>query len=204
MKKVIILALVCFLGLTQMNAQVSFRPGVKAGLNSSHFTQTNNTNEKFTSKTDYYVGVFGALKASKIYTLQPELVYTRQGSGREFIEDNVRKSETLNVSYLSLTVANKFTFNKFNFQLGSAFDVKINDTDKELIASTNNNGGYYDYNYNSFNGVDLAFFLGAGFDFTKNFGIEARVKKGIIPVNDDWDYTNVVFQVGATYTFDVK
>jgi hypothetical protein len=57
--------------------------------------------------------------------------------------------------------------------------------------------GYYE----DFNGVDLAFFFGAGFKFTENFGIEARIKKGIIPVDDNWDYTNVVFQTGINYTF---
>jgi len=54
----------------------------------------------------------------------------------------------------------------------------------------------------------MAFVLGAGFNFTPNFGIEARVKKGIIPVYysdiDSVDHTNVVFSLGATYTFDVK
>ena len=54
--------------------------------------------------------------------------------------------------------------------------------------------------------VDLAFFLGAGYNFNKNFGIEIRAKKGIIPVLDfsESSHTNVVFSLGATYTFDTK
>ena len=55
--------------------------------------------------------------------------------------------------------------------------------------------------------MDLAFILGMGYDITPNFGIEARVKKGIIPtISNDYanDHTNVVFSVGATYTFDTK
>lgn len=199
MKNGVLLTFFAFFTLLQVQSQTIFRPGIKGGVNFSHFTQTDNSNEKFSGKQDFYVGVFGALRATKVYTLQPELTYTRQGAEREYIDnfDGLRKSETLDVSYLSLAVANKFTFNQVNFQLGTTFDIKINDAKKNL--------GDSNYRDNSFSSIDLGFFAGIGFDITKNFGIEGRVKKGIIPVND-WNdnYTNVVFQVGATYTFDLK
>jgi len=213
MKKSIIVALVCFFGLTQANAQVSFRPGVKGGLNFSHFTQTDDPNQRFTSKTDFYVGVLGALKLSKVYTLQPELTYTRQGAKNEYFNpnDNIVYKNTINISYVSLGIANKFTFNKFNFLVGPTIDIRVTDKKKNLgyVDYDVNNDGFYDngiYNdYNSFNGIDFAFFAGLGYDITKNLGLEARIKKGIIPIDDNnWDYTNVVFQVGATYTFDLK
>lgn len=207
MKKSIIVVLLCFFGMAQMNAQVTFRPGIKGGVNFSHFTQTERTDEKFTSKTDFYAGVFGALKLTKIYTLQPELVYSRQGAKREYFDvNNIRREETLDVSYLSIAVANKFTFKNFNFQVGPAIDIKVNDSQKDIVS--NDGEEYYEFNYNPYSGIDIAFFAGVGYDFTKNFGLEARIKKGIVPVNDTWDsednYTNVVFQVGATYTFDIK
>lgn len=200
MKKSLI-AVLLFFGMAQINAQVTFKPGVKAGLNFSHFTQTDNPNEKFTSKTDFYAGVFGELKLSKFYILQPELTYSKQGSGYEYIdENNIRHDETLDISYLSFGLANKFSFNGFNFHVGPTIDIKINDMDKQLNANYNDDYYYYD----DYSGVDFAFFAGVGYNFTKNLGIEARVKKGIIPVNSDWDYTNVVYQVGLSYAFDVK
>lgn len=54
--------------------------------------------------------------------------------------------------------------------------------------------------------VDLAFQFGLGYNINKNIGIEARIKKGIVPVIDrsENDQTNVVFQFGLNYTFDVK
>ncbi|HEU4789087.1 MAG TPA: hypothetical protein VFS71_05340, partial [Flavobacterium sp.] len=62
-----------------------------------------------------------------------------------------------------------------------------------------------DKNFNADANVDMAFVLGLGFNITPNFGIEGRVKKGIIPVVDfDENHTNVVFSIGGTYTFDVK
>lgn len=195
MKKVLIIALLGFFGMT--HAQVTFKPGLRGGVNISHFTKGNdelyyednipdNNNRNFSSKTDFYLGFYGTLHLTKYYTLQPEINYSRQGS--EFT-NGAGNTSRLDVSYLSVAVANKFTFTeKFNVHLGPTIDFQVDD------------------NFNTDSEVDLAFFLGAGYNFTKNFGIEARVKKGIIPVLDysDGNHTNVVFSFGATYTFDLK
>ncbi|ESU23778.1 hypothetical protein FEDK69T_11860 [Flavobacterium enshiense DK69] len=201
MKKLIASIVFCFLGLTQMNAQVTFRPGIRGGLNFSHFTKGDNyyyydnnghyVNDErdFNSKTDFYVSFYGELKLSKVYTLQPEIGYSAQGSDFDYIDGNGHhRTETYDISYLSLGVANKFTFGKFNFHVGPTMDFVVSD------------------NFKPDSDVDMAFFLGAGYNFTKNFGIEARIKKGIIPVVDFYEdnRTNVVFQTGVTYTFDVK
>lgn len=175
MKKIIVLA-VCILGFATASAQVTFEPGIRGGVNFSHFTEGDDyydyyyngngnyvevSNRKtFSSKTDFYLGFFGALKLSKFYTLQPEVDYTRQGATYEFRDSNDRlREEKLDVSYLSIAVANKFTFNKFNFHAGPTIDFVVED------------------NFNTDNEVDFAFFLGAGYNFTDNFGIEARIKR---------------------------
>lgn len=203
MKKLFIAAVIGLFALSQAEAQVSFRPGVRGGVNFSHFTKgdsytdfyydgsdyvyTNNRRD-FGSKTDFYLGIYGALKLSKVYTLQPEIDYSRQGATYDYVSNGIFYTDDLNVSYLSVAVVNKFTFNKFNVHVGPTVDFVVEndfDTDSD---------------------IDFAFQLGAGYDFTKNFGIEARVKKGVIPVLDfsDSNHSNVVFSVGATYTFDVK
>ncbi|HKX85630.1 MAG TPA: outer membrane beta-barrel protein [Flavobacterium sp.] len=195
MKKSIVIAAFCLFGLFSSNAQVTFKPGLRGGLNFSHLTQTDNPNEKFSTKTDFYLGFYGALNLTKVYTLQPEINYSRQGAKYEYIDNNSVRHETdIDLSYMSLGLANKFNFDKFNIHVGPTIDIRVNDRKKTLGETSE---GYYD----DFNGVDLAFFFGAGFKFTENFGIEARIKKGIIPVDDNWDYTNVVFQTGINYTF---
>lgn len=202
MKK-ILLSVVCLFLYTAVNAQVTFRPGVRGGVNFSHFTKgdyggyyyDSNGNyierngDQFTSKTDFYVGVFGTLQLSRFYALQPEIDFSRQGSEFKYYnpEQNRTFSRTLDVSYLSIAIANKFTFKDFNFHVGPTIDFVVED------------------NFGPYNEVDLTFFLGAGYNITKNFGVEARVKKGIITVFDSYDsHSNVVFSIGATYTFDVK
>jgi hypothetical protein len=192
----ILILLFAFFGTLQTQAQVTFRPGLRGGANFAHFTKgndyyyydTDNIDSQrgdYSTKTDFYLGFYGALKLSKFYTLQPEINYSAQGSKyKSATNDNV----TLNVDYLSFGAVNKFTFgDKFNIHLGPTLDFVV------------------DKNFNTDASVDMAFVLGAGISITPNFGIEARVKKGIIPVIDyNESHTNVVFSVGGTYTFDIK
>jgi hypothetical protein len=193
--KGLLILLFLFFGIAQ--AQVSFRPGLRGGANFSHFTKGSNyyadpydpdypsvSTVNYSTKTDFYVGFYGALKLSKFYTLQPEIDYSSQGSNYRSSTNNI----TLNVDYLSFEILNKFTFNdRFNFHFGPTLD---------FVTSTN---------FNTDANVDMAFVLGMGINLTRNFGIEGRVKKGIIPVVDfNENHTNVVFSVGGTYTFDVK
>jgi hypothetical protein len=194
--KGILILLFTFFGILQAQAQVTFRPGLRGGANFSHFTKgddyyyhdTNNIDSQrgnYTSKTDFYLGFYGALKLSKYYTLQPEIDYSAQGSK---YKSPTNDNGQFDVDYLSFGVVNKFTFgDKFNIHFGPTLDFVV------------------DKNFNADADVDMAFVLGAGISITPNFGIEARVKKGIIPVIDyNYSHTNVVFSLGATYTFDLK
>ena len=193
--KGLIVVFFALFGIVQTQAQVTFRPGLRGGANFSHFTKgdyyySNNAsnNVDYGTHTDFYLGFYGALKLSKFYTLQPEINYSAQGS--DYRSSNFG-SANFKVDYLQFGVVNKFTFNdQFNVHLGPTLDFVVSK------------------NFNTEADVDMAFVLGAGFNFTPNFGIEARVKKGIIPVfysdDDNTDHTNVVFSLGATYTFDVK
>lgn len=195
--KGVFILLFIFFGMFNSQAQVTFKPGFRAGANFSHFTEgdyydydyENSSDarrvDEYSSITNFYIGFYGALKLAKHYTLQPEINYSAQGS--DYRAPGI--SEKFKVDYLCLQVMNKFTFaERFNIHLGPTIEFVVNK----------------DFNVES--DVDLAFVLGTGINVTPNFGIELRVKKGIIPVIDFFDnsHTNVVFSVGGTYTFDVK
>jgi hypothetical protein len=198
------LSLIIFflIGIFQANAQISFRPGFRAGANISHFTEgggdgnyyidQESTDLSFSSKTDFYIGFYGALKLSRVYTMQPEFTYSRQGTKYSYYDLNTNiRERKLDVSYLSAALINKFTFgSKFNMHVGPTIDFIVDKT--------------RDFNVES--DVDLAFTGGFGYEFTNNLGAEARIKKGIIPVLDSNNsfHENVVISVGLTYTFDVK
>ncbi len=195
--KGIVLVLFVF-GISESQAQVSFKPGFRGGANFSHFTKDNdyyyndyngsgngdNLNDDFSSRTAFYVGFYGALKLTKYYTLQPEIDYSAQGAK---YKNDGNKTENFNVDYLSFEILNKFTFDRLNIHFGPTLDFVV------------------DKNFDTDSDVDLAFVLGMGFNITQNFGIEARVKKGIIPMVDfSSNRSNVVFSIGGNYTFDIK
>jgi hypothetical protein len=194
MKKLIIafLSLYCF----QTQAQSTFGSGVKAGVSiatlsseAGFFDDGSDTYRNFSSLTSFYVGGFIDLNLTKIYTLSPELLYSNQGSDYNFSPNGVTTSGTIKVSYLNFNIVNKFRITpNFYPYAGASFDFVV------------------DKNYDVDSEIDFALFIGAGLKFNNNFGIEARAKKGLIPVLDysNGNHNNVVFQFGATYTFDVK
>ena len=64
MKKTAIIVILALLGIAQTQAQVSLKPGLRGGLNFTHFSKGNNeylngvnnsNNRIFTSITDFYI-----------------------------------------------------------------------------------------------------------------------------------------------------
>ncbi|WP_428224395.1 outer membrane beta-barrel protein [Flavobacterium sp.] len=204
MKKVFLALALVVAGITASQAQVTFNPTIRGGVNFSRFTNggetydyygnSSNNYTKFKTTTDFYLGFAAALNLSKVYTLQPEINYSRQGAIADkvyynsfYYDGGVIANREYKTSYMGVQVMNKFNFNKFNIQVGPGLDFMMESNFKEEVP------------------VDFTFVLGAGFDITKNFGLEARVKKGILPVIDINDSrTNLVFSAGAYYKFDIK
>jgi outer membrane protein with beta-barrel domain len=199
MKKAVLAIVFALFAFAASEAQVTFKPGIRAGVNFSHFTQDDdlfNIDEDdvdseeeidFSAKTDFYIGFIGELKLTKYYTLQPEITYTRQGTK---YDAGAGDKDQIDLAYLSIGITNKFTFNKFNVHVGPTIDFMV---EKSGIDDPDSD-------------VDLAFVGGIGYNITNNLGIELRAKRGIVPVIDSstTDHSNVVFSIGAYYTFDVK
>jgi hypothetical protein len=197
MKKIIAIAFVLLVNMT--NAQVTFKPGLRAGAAFSTFSQTHST-----YKSDLYIGGFGEIKMSKVYTLQPEITFTQQGSDnvKTFIDNNGTSTvayKDLEIDYLSFAMINKFTLDGgFQFQFGPTLDFRVQDN---LVHQNSD--------------VDLAFISGIAYRLPSGLTFEARFKKGLIDVldsdfygsNGNTDYwfgdynTNVSFQLGISYPF---
>ncbi|MEX0997081.1 MAG: outer membrane beta-barrel protein [Flavobacteriaceae bacterium] len=200
MKKILFVVAISLASIIQSQAQVSFKPGLRGGVNMSKITQTESS-----FKADFYVGVYGALKLGSLYTLQPEIIYSNQGGKDiEIQEYNFETNqttvsfETITISYVSVGIINKFNFNDHvNFHLGPLFDIQ---TGRNIYSNSE---------------VDIAFIAGLGYNVTNNLAIEGRIKKGLVDVLDS-DYTssnspfvgsyntNFLFQLGLSYTFDIQ
>lgn len=204
MRKIIVFTFVLFIGIFASKAQVTFTPGLRAGLSLSTISETHAD-----YRPDFYIGGFGEINLSKRYALQPEINYIRQGSNnvaRNFI-DPITQTERvvyqdLQISYLSIGLINKLKFGQgLQVQFGPALDVLLDDN----LA--------FRKTYN-----DLSFITGLAYKMPSGLGFEIRFKKGLFDVldsdyyynnsNDNYffgDYnTNVNFQIGVTYSFDVK
>lgn len=191
------------------SAQVTVKPGVRAGLNLSTFTNTD-----FDRKADFYVGGFVAIKLAKFYTLQPELNYTRQGAkGTEYyyssdfdpIATTYSRDVDYSLQYVSLGIMNKFNIvNGFHAIVGPTLDFKVGDNFPGYIG-------------NELVGVDLGLNGGLGYTLPMGLTIEARYKLGLVDIfgnNFDEDYydednngnyddviLNSLVQLGVSYSF---
>jgi hypothetical protein len=194
-----------FLSAITASAQVTVKPGIRAGANFSKITNTD-----LDGKTDFYVGGFAAIKLTKFYTLQPEINYSRQGGKGDVytynydVQDYRNEHVDLTLQYISLAVINKFTLtDNFNIHVGPTLDIL---TDSPIYSDSD---------------VDLGLTAGIGYTLPFGLSIEARVKKGIVDVVDGYYYsnsgnngndyysyngnsaTNLVFSVGLSYSFNV-
>lgn len=203
--------LVAFIVLSSLSvfSQVEFKPGFRGGVNFSKLTNSNSSN-----KTDFFIGAQFGLKLSKFYTLQSELTYSRQGAivkGRDYFNNfDPMVSSTVsdvkyNLDYLSLGIINKFTFGPgFQVLIGPSIDFKVGDNfpinSSDDLAS-----------------VDLGLIGGLGFEFKNGIAIDARFKQGLIDIYgsnfNDTDGNgsdvnqirlNQLFQLGVSYSFDIK
>ena len=181
---IITLFIVAF--FSNVNAQVTIKPGVKGGLNFSNIT-----NSDLDTKTGFYVGGLVAFKFAERYTLQPEVVYSRQGA------------EDIELDFISLGIINKFDIVEgFHAVVGPTLDFKVGDNltyNDDLI------------------GFDFGLTGGLGYSMPNGLTFEARFKQGFVDIfggeysedsdgNVDVDqiYLNQLFQLGISYTFDVK
>ncbi|MDV6169280.1 porin family protein [Flavobacterium sp. DG1-102-2] len=187
-------------------AQVTVKPGVRAGLNLSTIT-----NSELDTKADFYVGGFVAIKFAKFYTLQPEINYSRQGAKGHFesidfdpVAPPSRQEVDYSLQYVSLTVMNKFTFaESFSVMVGPSLDFKVSDN-------------FTGYAKDDLIGFDLGLNTGIGYTLPIGLTVEARYKLGLIDIfGDNYDYNNddyyndniddirlnSVIQLGLAYTF---
>ena len=207
MKKILLFTALNLFFFSTSNAQVTIKPGVKAGLNLSRFT---NSDSDF--RPDFYVGGLAEIKFSSFYALQPELVYSRQGATITYNDLGVNPTggsfeKKYSLDYLSLGVINKFTFaERFQAVVGPTIDIQLADNFEPALSD-------------DLIGLDLGLAIGLGYSLPNGLTFEARFKQGLIDIfgdnynnyydeNDNGNYdeiiTNQVIQFGVSYTFGSK
>ena len=156
--------------------------------------------------TAIYFGVYAEIPVSETFSIQPELLYSKQGGTQDgslvFQEANVNYESTFNLSYLTVPIMAKFYVAKglsleagpqIGFLLKSEVDIEVNNA---LFASSTTED-VKDFTKSN----DFAFNIGAGYQLNSGLNFNLRYNIGLTDAYEDIDAKNSVFQVGVGYTF---
>lgn len=192
MKKLIFCCLVLLIA-SNSNAQNSNEIfGIKGGLNYTTITR-GNFDEGADPRTSYYLGFFGEIPLiDKVFSIQPEIIYSRQGfeTNYSFLGNNYK--EEYRIDYLNLPILAKIHIGKvFAIEAGPQFGFKINEKIKSDNSSNPNN---------EVNSFDTAIAGGISFNFN-DFLISGRYTYSLNEVVKNTDSKNSVFQIGIGFLF---
>lgn len=201
MKKSILVLFVSIFALTFMQAQ-ELRFGVKGGLNlASLGGDTYEGLGSFDSRTAYHVGVFAEIPLIMKFSLQPELLYSAQGSqfGGFFSIDGFDDQK---LDYINAPILVKYNIIKgLSGELGPVIGYLISADGERTF---NDNGVEVD-NKDAFNDLDIGVAIGASYALDIGFIFGLRYNKGISNINNDkfsnGKNQNNVFQIWAGYSF---
>jgi opacity protein-like surface antigen len=177
MKKLIIAVLLLLLGITATQAQ-RLKFGAKIGAN---FSDLNGGKIDGDALTSFHVGALVEINIFENLSLQPELLYSSQGT--EF------GTEKLNLDYASVPVLGKFYLisEKLSLEVGPQFSFLINDDVRgQFEAKT----------------FDFAAVGGLSYNLTSFLFVQARYVAGLTDTSKDASVTtNRIIQLSAGLRF---
>ncbi len=186
MKKLLLVTVIAVLGLTNINAQkVEF--GAKAGLNLAFITGDNT--EDFKPNTDFHVGVMAEWKITNKFSLQPEIIYSGQGS-----DINIESEGRISLYYLNIPVIGKYyVTERLSLEAGPQVG---------YLLSTK--GGTIDYK-DLLHTTDYGVNFGVGYKLDNGLNFTARYNLGLSNINNVDGFSeknrNGVFQLSVGYFF---
>lgn len=205
MKKVLLIAVIALLSLSNVNAQdVKF--GAKTGLNLSNIKGDLDNPE---AKIGFNIGAFVEIGLSDKFTFQPELLFSTQGAKSEGSEGSDSFERTIKANYLNVplmlkyAVSDKFAL-EFGPQIGFLLSADIEGTQTFDGNTVTINEDFKD----SLKSIDFGLNFGASFDIVENVFIGARYNLGLSNIidsedmdSDDEKAQNSVFSVSVGYRF---
>ncbi len=206
MKKVILTAFV--LGtVTTAVAQQQVKFGPKAGLNFANLSGDDNSD----MLTGFHVGAVAEIKFNEKFSIQPEVVYSAQGSSRSGsttllgITSSFEGKQKLD--YINVPIMAKYyIIDGFSVEAGPqiGFLMKAESELDTTIAGVNSN--VKGDNKDSFKSTDFGLGLGLAYDLPVGLFVNARYNLGLSDIRENTSagdaVKNNVIQVGIGYKFD--
>lgn len=168
--------------------------GIKGGLNA--YTIKNDNNDNINPFIGFHFGLIGHIHINDQFALQPEVVYSMQGS--TYNEDG--NEVDLNLNYVNIPLLFQYMFdNGFRFQAGPQLGILANA--KMRIGNTTFN------REDSYEPIDLGISFGLSYiNPDSNFGTDIRYNHGLsdISKSNNSEVFNRGFQAGVFYLFNHK
>lgn len=185
-----------FIGLTLLIATIEAATaqhtdfGIKGGFNAAKFTNENGSDYKF--KPSVNVGVLAHIHINKSFAIQPELVFSGQGTKFKSGSTDLK----YNLNYINLPVLFQLlTASRFRFETGPQIGVL-------LSAKAKNGSSSIDVKDN-FKTADFAWAFGIGYITLSKFGFDVRYNLGLSDITkaSTSNIKNSVIQAGVFYQF---
>src|SRR5690606_37981709 len=205
-------AIVLFV-FTNLNAQSAFRLGAKAGVNFASIGGdfTNDTR----GLVRFHIGGLTEIPLFNNFSIQPEILYSAQGSKRDTRATDGPLVET-NLNYINIPVVAKYYFtNNFSIMAGPQVGVLVTAKNEITPSGFGGNAEISETDIkDDIRALDVG--VGIGAEYRLPFGIFAQVRYvfGLSNVNDnsedkvlgyyyfpDVKNHNNVFQISAGYSF---
>ncbi len=188
MKKVLLIAAMAVFSLTSAEAQ-EFGFGVKAGINVASLGGDTSF-AGLDSRVAFHVGGLAVIPFTDKISLQPELLYSSQGTSWNFggVDDDLK------LDYVTVPVMGKYNIVAgLSGELGPVLGVLVSAKSGDVDVK------------DGFKTVDAAIAIGASYKLDMGVFFGLRYNKGLLDINDDNDSTfsnqNNVFQISAGYMF---
>jgi hypothetical protein len=208
MKK-IILTITVVMVVTFVNAQdkrsssneIEF--GLKGGLNFSNFSGDGSP----TMKVGINLGFFGEYKVNEKFAIQPELLYSTQGTNLKYYYEESTETYDFELAYINIPIMAKYYVSEkfslyagpqFGFLLSANVDYYYEDIDGSFEGSEDNK--------KYFNSIDYGLNLGVGYCINNKLALDLRYNIGLNDVEKNSDlgvsgHSNKVIQLSFGYKF---
>ncbi|MDR3226494.1 MAG: PorT family protein [Prevotellaceae bacterium] len=193
MKKFLFAAVALFI-VNGAFAQINF--GAKAGVNLANVTDADDASMKF----GFHVGGFAEFVINERISIQPELLFSTQGTTTDYKEAGVSIDASLNLNYINVPVLLKVNIAgglsaEVGPQVGFLLSAKLKEEAMGLSATEDVK--------DQLKTLDVSLPIGLSYTFAEKFVVGARYAFGLTKISKEGDSKskNSVIQISFGYKF---
>ena len=205
MKKLFLVVFIVF-AFAFTNAQKT-KFGIKAGLNSTNFSGDTGSLGSLSSRMGFAGGGFCEIDLGSKFTLQPELLYSSQGTKSQMVVNlngtDYDVTTKIKLSYINIPIMVKYyPDKKLSLEFGPQIGFLTSANADVTVLGTTVGVDVKD----TFEPIDLGMNVGAGYDFTKDISADFRFNLGLANIaktspGDNSKIHNSVISISMAYKF---